>query len=330
MPAISVVVPVYNVEKYLPACVDSILAQSYEDFELILVDDGSTDSSGDICDRYAIQDKRITVVHQENRGLSGARNTGTDRAIGEYITFIDSDDFVSKDYLESMMSALLESKADASCIKMQEVEEDTDASQVPSISIASEYLHILSGRESVQSIYQGAGLLSVSACGKLYRTSIASKFPFPVGKIHEDQAAVPLMLYNSERVASSSKVCYYYRKRKNSIMHRPFQGNRFDNLEGIEACIQYYKKLEDHETVEAAEKVKDKVNAILVILARSEGRQRVIPKKYRMPMMRALFVCYKTTSNDTYSWYLSQLFPHGWQIHELLYSIKRKITRKQN
>lgn len=112
MELISIIVPVYKVEKYLCECIDSILAQTYENFELILVDDGSPDNSGKICDEYAEKDKRIKVIHKENGGVSSARNVGLDNVKGEYITFIDSDDFVEKQYLELMYNRIIETNSD--------------------------------------------------------------------------------------------------------------------------------------------------------------------------------------------------------------------------
>lgn len=111
---ISVIVPVYRVEQYLDACIESILGQTFQDFELILVDDGSPDNCGEICDRYAGQDARIRAVHQENRGLSGARNTGTGLAEGEYITYIDSDDRIGPEYLEVLYNNAVEYRAQVS------------------------------------------------------------------------------------------------------------------------------------------------------------------------------------------------------------------------
>ncbi len=114
MPEISIILPIYKVEKYLPACVDSILEQTFTDFELIMVDDGSPDRCEAICEDYAKKDERIRVIWQENQGLSGARNTGLDAAVGKYITFVDSDDVVNIYYLEELLQALIGNKADVS------------------------------------------------------------------------------------------------------------------------------------------------------------------------------------------------------------------------
>ena len=122
MPEISVIVPIYNVEKYLGPCIDSILAQTFKDFELILVDDGSPDRCGKICDEYERVDKRIRVIHQENSGLSAARNVGLDVMVGKYVTFIDSDDLVDKRFLEELYDNLQNDKAQISLCQFQEFE----------------------------------------------------------------------------------------------------------------------------------------------------------------------------------------------------------------
>lgn len=123
MPIISVIVPVYNVEKYLPRCIDSILAQTFTDFELILVDDGSPDNCGAICDEYAAKDKRVRVIHKSNGGVSSARNAGLDAASGEYVTFVDSDDYIAEDRLKQMHSSIFESKADIAVAGFRFVDE---------------------------------------------------------------------------------------------------------------------------------------------------------------------------------------------------------------
>ena len=124
MPLISVIVPVYKVEKYIHKCVDSILTQTFPDFELFLVDDGSPDNCGKICDEYAEKDNRVIVIHKENGGLSDARNVAIDRAKGDYLTFIDSDDYVSENHLETMYNALTETDSDIAIANITSFSED--------------------------------------------------------------------------------------------------------------------------------------------------------------------------------------------------------------
>lgn len=327
MPTISVIVPVYNVEEYLPACVDSVRVQTFEDFELILVDDGSPDNCGAMCDEYAVQDSRIRVIHQENQGLSGARNTGMDTARGEYITFIDSDDLVTRDYLQLLLTAIVDNRADISCIRMREIDEQSLLSDVSSFSSGSHSIHVLSGQDAVLSVYQGTGEVGISAWGKLARKALLDPHPFPLGMLHEDQAVIPIVLYEADRVSAIDAVCYYYRNRSSSIMHTSFKVNRFDNMKGLDTCIRFFTEQGNDVLAAAAKEAKKKVNALLVILAESSGAHDEIPIQYRMSRLKALYLCRKYTSEDTYTWYLSQLFPSGWVIHEYLRKIKQTVCR---
>ncbi|MBQ6543175.1 MAG: glycosyltransferase family 2 protein, partial [Clostridia bacterium] len=128
MPLISVIVPVYKVEKYLPRCLDSILSQSFTDFELLLVDDGSPDSCPEICDEYARRDRRISVIHKENGGLSSARNAALERATGKYVSFVDSDDYITADALQTLYSALTETDSDIAVGNMMSIDESGNIS----------------------------------------------------------------------------------------------------------------------------------------------------------------------------------------------------------
>lgn len=326
MPQISVIVPVYKVEKYLHACVDSILAQTFSDFELILVDDGSPDNCGAICDEYAAKDSRVRVIHQENQGLSGARNSGIDIAEGEYITFIDSDDLVSFDYLELLHSGIMQNKAEVSCCKMRDFQ-DGENPCCDLAQVGSKAITLLSGRESVLDIYNGTGNVGICACGKLYRKQLFRDIRFPLRKLHEDQAIVPILLYKAERVISVDASRYYYRIHSDSITHKAFKANRFDNVEAIDSCIIFFAEQKDEELIAAAQKIRKKVNALLVILAKSERADNEIPRVYRISNAKAIYYLYKYAPDNTYSWYLSQLFPRGTRIHAYTLKIRRMLRQ---
>ena len=187
MPKISVIVPVYKVEAYLQECVDSILAQTFEDFELILVDDGSPDNCGAICDAYAGKDSRVKVIHQENQGLSGARNTGIEASKGEFLTFVDSDDMVSPQYLEVLINLFCDNTDVAVC----GFKSFLDGTEYPIGRSAREMVRVYSPKESLIELYNGNTLIPVNACAKLIRRSLLGDLRFPVGKLHEDQAFTP-------------------------------------------------------------------------------------------------------------------------------------------
>lgn len=326
MPLISVIVPVYNVEAYLPACVDSILSQTFSDFELILVDDGSPDACGAMCDSYAQKDSRIRVIHQENGGLSSARNAGLDAAKGQYVTFVDSDDVILSHFLEVLYAMVKENGAAVSCCKFQSFEgNEIGADYIRSASEVN--IKTMSGRAAVLSIYGATGEISVTACGKMFLMTLFRGKRFPVGKIHEDQALVPMVLCEAETVVAIDTCDYFYRQHAESIMHKSFSPKRFDNIEGIDGCIDYFQKNGYRDLVSAAKKTRKKVNALLVIDAYSSGAEKLIPQKFHMTKLRAILYCHKYASNETCSWYLGKLSHRAVIIHE--YCVKmRQMIRK--
>lgn len=230
---ISIIVPVYNVEKYLNQCVQSILGQTYQDFELLLVDDGSSDNSGQMCDDYAERDSRVKVIHKENGGLSDARNKGTELARGEYITYVDSDDYVREDYLETLRSLMDRSNAD---IAVTGIEKFYDGDALTSEPRDGER-RVMSGIEALFNVlYQKD--MDTSACAMLLKTDIAYKNPFPVRKYHEDDFTTYKYYLSAKRVAVSNQKQYYYRQRKGSIMHSFGQAS-LDELDAGDHIVEY-------------------------------------------------------------------------------------------
>lgn len=179
---ISVIVPVYNVERYLRRCVDSILHQTYRNLEVLLVDDGSTDASGAICDEYAAQEERVTAVHQKNGGLSAARNAGLERAQGTYLCFVDSDDFLNSRMLETLCRDLQEQDADVAVVgfRMFEREEELAPAElaVP--------VQCMTGREAIRSTLV-SDELGDFAWNKLYKRELFRDVRYPLGRMMEDQ-----------------------------------------------------------------------------------------------------------------------------------------------
>ena len=236
MPEISVIVPVYNVEKYIDRCITSILAQTFRDFELILVDDGSPDNCGSICDAYAGQDPRIVVIHQENQGLSAARNAGIDWVFAHsnsaWIHFVDSDDWVHPQILEQLLAASQSLDTDISVCDF--IQADTDAVQYPSISRKPVLIHW----EELYQDYHKA----VYAWGKLYRRECFAQLRYPIGRQYEDGFLVHRLLYN-RRIAMLSEPCYYYRITPDSITRRDWTPQRMDSLEAIESQIRFLRGL---------------------------------------------------------------------------------------
>ena len=210
---ISVIVPVYNVEKYIRECLDSILAQTYRCFELIIVDDGSTDNSGKICDEYIEADERVKVFHKENGGLSSARNKGLDEANGEFICFIDSDDTIRMDYLEKLFGAISANDADmAFC--------DMDAQKLSDelfVGNKSAKMSSYSAKEWLLDDRSREYVLMVVACNKLYSKKIFDEIRFPLGRLHEDEFMIGPVLNRCEYVSFVCEKLYIYRENEVGI-----------------------------------------------------------------------------------------------------------------
>ncbi len=320
MPQISVIVPVYKVEPYLRRCVDSILNQTYRDFELILVDDGSPDNCGKICDEYAAQDSRVTVIHKKNGGLSSARNAGLDIAKGEYVTFIDSDDQVAQSYLEYLFRIAEDNEAEIStCGILLNADFDNLAEENPFIAPCV----VLEGRAAAMQPYKQGGLIVISACCKLYSRRLWSDIRFPVGKIHEDQAVVPIVLHRARKVTASQAKLYFYRNVEDSIMHKAFTTKRYDDIEAVDGCIAYFEEQGEKELAELAGKTRLILLAVYSINARKSGIYEQVPRGYKMSEMSALRILRKNMTDDKYTYYLAMIHPNWLRPHAYLRKIKK-------
>ncbi|MDD3221591.1 MAG: glycosyltransferase family 2 protein [Clostridia bacterium] len=245
---ISVIVPVYAVEKYIKKCIHSILKQTMEDFELILVDDGSPDKCGKICDAYAKQDNRIRVLHQENQGLSGARNTGLKAAEGEYIAYIDSDDSVEPDYLEELYSNAVRFNAEVSVCgylfdwETQEIKKYVKATQNRD---KAGKVCTYSGREAAAKIVKENERRMITSWGKLYHKSLKPYLIYPEGKTHEDEFVTYRVFYKANRVVVSQRRLYHYLQRGSSIMNEHFNEKRLHKLLALKESIAFFKRAGD-------------------------------------------------------------------------------------
>lgn len=225
-PIISVIVPVYNVVPYLKRCVDSILGQNRSFFELILVDDGSTDGSSDLCDALAATDDRIRIIHKANGGLSDARNTGIANCSGDYITFIDSDDWVAPQYLDALYSLLISCDADMSSCGMIRASEPTPFVDTPPMPqhatfSSSEYLDFYFRKRGNRTVHY--------AWGKLYKRELLTNDQFPVGMLNEDVESMFFVLTRSLTIVETDAPLYYYFINHSSITGSSF-GENYLNL----------------------------------------------------------------------------------------------------
>lgn len=232
---VSIIVPVYKVEPYLERCVKSILAQSYTDWELILVDDGSPDHCPEMCDTYATEDKRIKVIHKANGGLSDARNHGLDAATSEFVLFVDSDDYIHYRMIETMMKHAIGNDADiVQCSYIRGTDEC-----FPTIKESTKH-ETFDSRSIFASIKQQTIL-----CAKLYRRTLWEGLRMPIGKIHEDDFTTWKLYYRSKRIVVIDTPYYYYYKNPQGIMSN--EGRRFNPVlvEAYEERISYFEKMSE-------------------------------------------------------------------------------------
>ena len=305
---VSIIVPVYNVEQYLKECIESILAQTWKNFEVILVDDGSTDSSGKICDEYSQKKEFISVIHKKNGGLSSARNAGIDVAQGDYLAFIDSDDVVHPRYLSELVAIVKREKADlAAC--------NFCVGSLCRWKNSSEVKYDIRCNEDVLKKMNDNDVVVTVAWNKLYHSKFFREYGlrYPVGKIHEDMFLTPQILYYTKKMVITNEQLYFYRQRENSIMNSSFSIKQLDALDAIEFRIelfqhwnkQYlqaseyesyirksnelYKKMKEEETdlyIEAQEKIKTKMKDF----RNKKSIFNMLSWKYRIKLMAFLIM----------------------------------------
>lgn len=274
MPEISVVVPVYQVEKYLARCIESILAQTYTDFEVILVDDGSFDNSGDICEKYAISDSRIRVIHKKNGGLSSARNAGLDVAVGEYVTFIDSDDVIHPQYLEVLYRECEKNAADISIGRLARFQKNEEIKAFKSITgirgalYDSTYtLNCFFDKEKTVSNY-------VSACCKLFKRNLFQNIRFPEGRLFEDEFTTYRLYYAANAVVDLDEVLYYYFINDAGITQNLSLQKRFDEYDAQWERLEFFREQNLTELYEKA-LLEFLRSAQWDIIACNQGREQV-------------------------------------------------------
>lgn len=235
---ISVIVPVYNIEKYVDRCVESIVNQTYKNLEIILVDDGSSDRSACICDQWKERDTRIKVIHKRNGGLSDARNRGIKSAKGNYYSFVDGDDMLDSQMIEKLYNALISANADVSMCRMEKIEQfkryatreflDNNISKIE-----------LDGVEAIRLLLREK--IDCSACLKLYKKEMFSNLEFPYGKTNEDFVLMYKLFYKTQKIIYISDILYYYYFRENSITSSSFSEKQFDKIDNCIEMLEYIK-----------------------------------------------------------------------------------------
>lgn len=331
MPLISVIVPVYKVELYLRRCVDSILTQTFTDFELILVDDGSPDNCGAICDEYAQKDSRIHVIHQQNGGLSAARNAGIDWAFAnsdsQWLSFIDSDDWVHPCFLEYLYRAVQETDAKVSACGIRKVEGEVE---------------LLEAKYHAESMpwdrfYLADWARGVVAWNKLYEKELFYELRYPVGKIHEDEFLTHRLLARAETVSFIDAELYMYFQNPTGIMKSSFSLKRLDAIEAIKGQCAFAKK-NQHTELFASFRIK-LISKLSVLIAECNGCSdlREDQKKQTLRYLRAelrplLFEQRKSVAHlKDQKWYYECAYPRlmwvYWTCIAFAGRIKRLVKR---
>lgn len=236
MELVSVIVPIYNVEKYLERCIESIRKQTYTEIEIILVDDGSLDNSGVICDKYIEIDDRIVVIHKKNGGLGDARNVGVEKAKGKYILFVDSDDRIHEKLVEETVREAEKNQADI--VIFDYIGEEIDGRLNDCFTFDFPERKVMNAAEQKNLIMN-----SCSAINKLIlkKTWLSQELKFPIGKHYEDLATIPKLMVQAERVIYIKEVYYYYLMREGSIMHsKNFERNFRERTWAADGILNYF------------------------------------------------------------------------------------------
>lgn len=244
---VSLIIPVYNVKDYLDRCMQSVFAQTYRSLEIILVDDGSKDESGALCDEYAKKDARVRVIHKQNGGLSSARNAGLEAAKGDYISFVDSDDFIHPQMIELLVYGLEKADADLSICYIQ----NTKSSEIPQTEIDFDAYTVKNRQEYWHMGFEGhpAAPQLVMCPAKLYRRACIEGLRFPEGVVHEDVIWVSNYAPRIAKAVVYTKGLYYYYQRPGSIMHAPSPKSLCDRLAAMlyknQTCLAYFPEQMD-------------------------------------------------------------------------------------
>lgn len=234
---VTIVVPVYNTGKFLHRCVDSIINQTYTNTEIILVDDGSEDNSPEICDDYARQDTRIKVIHKKNGGLSMARNTGIDEAKGEYICFIDSDDYIHPEFIDTLYHMCINYNADIAQCGIIKTKNDDFIDDKKIFTVKT-----FDNMEMIERIYKKNYSENIVAWNKLYLLKLFSDVRYPEGIMREDEATTYKLFYNANKIAVTEKGYYYYFSNPESFTRCKYTVKQLDILRAMEIRLDFYRR----------------------------------------------------------------------------------------
>ncbi len=320
MELISVILPIYNVAAYLERCVESILSQTYGNLEIILVDDGSTDDCGKICDSYAKKDSRIVVIHKKNGGLSDARNAGIEIAKGEYITFVDSDDYVDTDYVEYLYKLVCRYQTKMSICSHTVVYENGTILQKQTGEISC-----LNSEEVLERILYDEDI-DLSAWAKLYHKSLFEDIQFPVGRLFEDAATTYRFVHKSQKIAIGLESKLYYMIRNNSISNCSFSRKKLDLITGTKEMAEFCETHYPHLKKAGERRLIYAYMSTLSQLANSNTKDKE-SQKFLMKYIRAkgISVLLDPRSKKRDKLGIASTF-FGFGIYKLIWNFYRKVT----
>lgn len=309
---ISIIVPIYNVEKYLDRCVESIVNQSYKNLEIILVDDGSPDNCPKMCDEWAKKDKRIKVVHKENGGLSDARNVGFDHSKGDYILFVDSDDYIDEKMIEIMLGQLINDNSEMCICHFAKFKDGEEPNR--SFSKSPE---IVNSTQAMELLLKDSDVSLVVVCDKLMKREIVEKVKFPVGRINEDEATCHRFIDGCNKISIIYNPLYFYYMREGSITKSKFTEKKLDAIfaldDRVEFVSKHYPSLLQDAKVQSLKSI-----MYLYCNARKLKADKQLIRKIRKEYLYR----YKTTNKKTCKTILGRYFPN---LYYTLFVIKNKI-----
>lgn len=328
MPTISIIVPVYKAEPFLHRCVDSILAQTYGDFELILVNDGSPDRSGEICEEYAKKDSRVSVMHKENGGQATARNMALDwvfsHSDSKWIHFVDSDDYIHPKLLEVLLNAALESDTEVSVCNEIETKGEPLPDNIPAPAVL-----LTPGEYYRTYINQAAG-----PCAKLFRKDLFKHIRFPPGKLYEDAFIMYRLYFQSERIAFVEWIGYAYFTNPESSIRKPWTMRKLHELEAVQEQIDYFAGCGDEEMRKFM--IRRYMRCLLWQLAEIEKQEdkeiAQAGKKELYRMGRRLLWVYRRDrlfSAEKDLWICARFYPLETKVSVLWKVVLRKLGMKQ-
>lgn len=302
---ISIVVPIYNNEKVLESCLNSIVSQTYKNLEIILVNDGSTDNSKFICEDFKSKDNRIILINKENGGLSSARNAGIDIATGEYISFIDSDDYIINDFYEYLISILEKNnfpdivQASFSRINVEKIKYTNEILENEN-RILEEKVQTLSNIEALEKLY-GPSLEEyvdfVVVWNKLYKTKLFDNIRFPIGRLHEDEYTTYKLLYNSKKIIKSNKKIYGYIQTSNSIMRTSISQKRIDDtLDAYENVYSFFEK--ENQVILMAKAKRRYLEYCIELIEKIEKEEKNIENKLKVEYLSKKFKIFYDSNID--------------------------------